>query len=72
MLVRYNMEDENLEAQRELDKLRLSIAKLDDFNLSLYRVYNEAKRLRTMKDRPPELDRLLQAVSMTEQFIKGD
>jgi hypothetical protein len=66
------MEDENLEAQRELDKLRLSIAKLDDFNLSLYRVYSEAKRLRTMKDRPPELDRLLQAVSMTEQFIKGD
>jgi hypothetical protein len=66
------MEDENLEAQRELDKLRLSIAKLDDFNLSLYRVYNEAKRLRAMKDRPKELDQLLQAVSMTEQFIKGD
>ena len=66
------MEDDNIEAQRELDKLRLSIAKLDDFNLSLYRVYNEAKRLRSMKDRPPELDRLLQAVSMTEQFIKGD
>ena len=66
------MEDENLEAQRELDKLRLSIAKLDDFNLSLYRVYSEAKRLRLMENRPPELDRLLQAVSMTEQFIKGD
>jgi len=66
------MEDDKLEAQRELDKMRLSIAKLDDFNLALYRVYNEAKRLRSIKDRPPELDRLLQAVSMTEQFIKGD
>ena len=66
------MEDDKLEAQRELDKMRLNIAKLDDFNLALYRVYNEAKRLRSMKDRPPELDRLLQAVSMTEQFIKGD
>ena len=66
------MEDENLEAERELDKLRLSIAKLDDFNLALYRVYNEAKRLRSMKDRPAELDRLLQVVYMTEQFIKGD
>lgn len=66
------MEDDKLEAQRELDKMRLNIAKLDDFNLALYRVYNEAKRLRSIKDRPPELDRLLQAVSMTEQFIKGD
>jgi len=66
------MEDDKLEAQRELDKMRLSIAKLVDFNLALYRVYNEAKRLRSIKDRPPELDRLLQAVSMTEQFIKGD
>jgi hypothetical protein len=66
------MEDKNIEAQRELDKLKLSIAKLDDFNLALYRVYSEAKRLRLMKKRPPELDRLLQAVYLTEQFIKGD
>ena len=66
------MEDDKLEVERELDKLRLNIAKLDDFNLALYRVYNEAKRLRSIKDRPLELDRLLQAVSMTEQFIKGD
>ena len=65
------MEDKNIEAQRELDKLKLSIAKLDDFNLSLYRVYSEAKRLRSIKNRPGELDRLLQAVSLTEQFIKG-
>jgi hypothetical protein len=66
------MDEGNLDIQRELDKLKISIAKLDDFNLSLYRIYSEAKRLRNMENRPAELDRLLDAVYMTEQFIKGD
>ena len=66
------MDEGSLDIQRELDKLKISIAKLDDFNLSLYRIYSEAKRLRNMENRPAELDRLLDAVYMTEQFIKGD
>ena len=66
------MEDDKLEVERELDKLKLSIARLDDFILALYRVYSEAKRLRNMQDRPPELDKLMQSVYDVEQFIKGD
>lgn len=66
------MEDKETELQRELDKLKLEVARLDDFNLTLYRVYTEAKRLRNMKNRPPELDKLMQTVYSAEQFIKGE
>lgn len=66
------MESNKLEVERELDKLKLELAKLDDFNLALYRVYAEAKRLRNIKHHTSELDSLLQAVYKTEQFIKGD
>jgi hypothetical protein len=66
------MEDENNQLQRELDKLKLEAARLDDFNLALYRVYAEAKRLRNMKDRPSELDKLMQTVYSVEHFIKGE
>ena len=66
------MEEENTQLKREIDKLKLEVGRLDDFNLVLYRVYAEAKRLRNMRNRPAELDKLMQTVYSAEHFVKGE
>lgn len=58
--------------ERENDKLKLEVSRLDQFNLALYRVYSAAKRLKGLSENTEEYRKLMQEVRMVEQFIKGE